>query len=142
MNFTFDSDLAAAAGVELDKEARRKERAEMDRELQKMSEAMIAEEGLLNHAQAALVLDVSVKRVGDLVRLGKLTRFDFLSRTYVSMKEVRARREMDLKAGRPPRNVVQQVVMGVKAAVKHDKLQMKLGGFAGPYEKAKAKRRK
>jgi hypothetical protein len=39
-----------------------------------MSDAMVSEEGLLNHAQAALMLDVSTKRVGELVRLGKLRR--------------------------------------------------------------------
>jgi len=53
-----------------------------------MSEAMIEEKGLLNHAQAALLLDVSTKRVGELVRLGRLTDFTFLGRKYVSMREV------------------------------------------------------
>jgi Helix-turn-helix domain len=47
---------------------------------------MVAEKGLPNHAQAALMLDVSTKRVGELVQQNKLTRFDFLGRTYVSMR--------------------------------------------------------
>src|SRR3954470_5854698 len=79
------------------------ERAEMRKELQRMSDAMVAEKGLLNHAQAALMLDVSTKRVGELVRLGKLTRFDFLGRTYVSMREIWERNQQELRAGRPPR---------------------------------------
>jgi len=39
-------------------------RRALKRELEKMSEAMVEEKGLLNHAQAALLLDVSTKRVG------------------------------------------------------------------------------
>ena len=37
-----------------------------------MSEAMVREKGLLNYAQAALLLDVSTKRVSELVRTGNL----------------------------------------------------------------------
>ena len=37
----------------------------MRRELERMSDAMVEEKGLLNHVQAALMLDVSTKRVGD-----------------------------------------------------------------------------
>src|SRR6266513_3625061 len=77
-------------------------REEARHEMQKMSEAMIEEKGLLNHAQAALLLDVSTKRVGELVRLDKLTDFTFLGRKYVSMREIWARNEQELKAGRPP----------------------------------------
>ena len=61
------------------KAARAKERALARKVAARMSTAMVKEKGLLNHAQAALVLGVSVKRIGELVRLGKLTRFDFLS---------------------------------------------------------------
>jgi len=42
-----------------------------------MSGAMVEEEGLLNHVQAGLLLGVSVKRIGELVRLGKLRRFAY-----------------------------------------------------------------
>ena len=44
------------------------------------------------------MLGVSVKRIGELVRLGKLTRFDFFERTYVSMREVCQRDDEELKA--------------------------------------------
>src|SRR6266702_1828674 len=78
-------------------------RDEALREMGRMSEAMVEEKGLLNHAQAALMLNVSTKRVGELVRLGKLTDFIFLGRKYVSMKEVDERSKQELKAGRPRR---------------------------------------
>jgi hypothetical protein len=113
------------------------ERTEMRKELQRMSDAMVEEKGLLNHAQAALMLDVSTKRVGELVRLGKLSRFDFLGRTYVSMREIWERNQQELRAGRPPRPLGRKIVAGLKAAVQTDSLQARLGGFAGPYEKAK-----
>jgi hypothetical protein len=138
MNVTVDADWPGIV-PEIDAAARQHEREAMRRELDAMSEAMVHEQGLLNHAQAALLLDVSVKRVGELVRLGKLSRFDFLGRTYVSVREVRERYRQELKAGRPKQNVVQRVVRGVKAAAKTDANQAKLGGFAGPYEKAKRK---
>src|SRR6266481_1872679 len=81
------------------------ERAEMRLELQRMSDAMVAQKGLLNHAQAALMLDVSTKRVGELVRQNKPTRFDFLGRTYVSMRQIWERNRQELRAGRPPRRI-------------------------------------
>jgi hypothetical protein len=120
------------------------ERAEMRRELQRMSDAMVAEKGLLNHAQAALILDVSTKRVGELVRQGKLKRFDFLGRTYVSMQEIWERNRHELRAGRPPRPIRRRIAASLKAAVQTDSLQARLGGYAGPYVKEKyreAKRR-
>ena len=55
--------------------------------------------------QAGVLLGVSVKRIGELVRLGKLRRFDFLGRTYVSVREVRERYHQELKAGRPKRGI-------------------------------------
>lgn len=110
-------------------------REEMKRELQKMSEAMVEEKGLLNHAQAALLLDVSTKRIGELVRLGKLTRFDFAGRTYVSMREIWNRNKQTLKAGRPPRPLSKRITASLKAALKHDSVQVRLGGFQGPYQK-------
>lgn len=100
-----------------------------------MSEAMVEEKGLLNHAQAALLLDVSTKRVGELVRLGKLADFTFLGRKYVSMREVWARNELELQAGRPRRSIVKRVGASLKAAVKSDSLQFQQGGFAGPYQR-------
>ena len=91
-----------------------------------MSEAMVREKGLLNYAQAALLLDVSTKRISELVRTGKLKRFDFLGRTYVYMREVGERYQQDLKAGRPPQSVGKRAVASVKAAFKTDRVQPKL----------------
>lgn len=108
------------------------EREEARSELDLMSSAMVEEQGLLNHAQAGLLLGVSVKRIGELVRLGKLKQFDFLGRTYVSVREVRERYYLELKAGRPKRGIAQSAVASVKAAQKTDAAQAKLGGYAGP----------
>ena len=103
-------------------------------QVEKMSEAMIEEKGLLNHAQAALLLDVSTKRVGELVRLGRLTDFTFLGRKYVSMREVYGRSKQDLKVGRPPRLVERRFVERLTAAPKEDS-QASLGECAGSYLK-------
>lgn len=66
----------------------KKRRASIKSELKAMSKAMVEEEGLLNHSQAGFVLDISARRVAELVELGTFTRFDFLGRTYVSLREV------------------------------------------------------
>jgi hypothetical protein len=88
-----------------------------------MSKASFEHDGLLNHPQAALILDVSTRRVGELVELGKLTRLDFLGRTYVSVREVVARREADVKAGRPKRTIVQRIKNTAKAFAQYDAVQ-------------------
>src|SRR5437899_9789467 len=93
-------------------------REEALRPLKKMSDAMVQEKGLLNHAQAALLLDVSTKRVGESVRLGKLTDFIFLGRKFVSMKEVDERSKQELKAGRPRRGIGKLATASRKPAVK------------------------
>jgi hypothetical protein len=142
MTLTFDSDMTDAAGYAEADDARREECERARSELAAMSEAMIEQKGLLNHAQAALLLNVSVKRIGELVRLGKLRRFDFLGRTYVSVREVRERYQQELKAGRPKRGLAQRAVASLKAALKTDAAQAKLGGYAGPYEKAKLKQKR
>ena len=121
---------------------RTKRKAELSRELDEMSAVMVREEGLLNHSQAALLLDISPARLTELVNLGKLTRYDFLGRTYVSVKEVKNRGEQDLKAGRPVRNLAQKVAVGIKTALKTDAVQAKQGGFAGPFEKVKSRGKK
>ena len=131
--------ISASAMIGTDAETRSREQDNARKELDAMSAAMIEEEGLLNHAQAALLLGVSVKRVFELVRLGKLKRFDFLGRTYVSVREFRNRYREELKAGRPKRPIVERAVASVKAALKTDAAQAKLGGYAGAYEKAKRK---
>ena len=111
-------------------------REDARRQMKKMSDAMVEEKGLLNHAQAALLLDVSTKRVGELVRLGKLTDFTFLGRKYVSMREIWERNKQELKAGRPPRSTGERVAAS-KAAVKTDSGQASLGGYAASYFKKK-----
>ena len=116
-------------------EDRARARADAAQEFQRMSDAMVEEKGLLNHAQAALLLDVSTKRVGELVRLQKLTDFTFLGRKYVSMREIWERNQQALKAGRPPMPLTKRVGARLKAAVKHDALQMRQGGFQGPYHR-------
>ena len=117
-------------------------RAQAYAELQEMSEAMVREKGLLNYAQAALLLDVSTKRVSELVRTGKLKRFDFLGRSYVSMREVGERYQQDLKAGRPAQSRGKRAVASVKAAFKTDRVQAKLHGYAGPYVRAQTRQQK
>jgi hypothetical protein len=108
-------------------------------ELQEMSKAMVQQKGLLNYAQAGLLLDVSTKRISELVRLGKLTRYHFLGRNYVSMRGVGERYQQELKAGRPARGIAKRTVASIKAALKTDSAQAKLGGFAGAYQKARHK---
>jgi hypothetical protein len=114
-------------------------RAQAYAELQEMSKAMVEEKGLLNYAQAALLLDVSTKRISELVRLRKLKPFDFLGRRYVSMREVGQRYQQDLKAGRPGRGVGKRAVASIRAAFKTDSAQGKLGGYAGPYVRAQVR---
>jgi hypothetical protein len=112
-------------------------RARAYAELQEMSKAMIEQRGLLNYAQAALLLDVSTKRISELVRMRTLTPFDFLGRRYVSMREVGERYQQELKAGRPARSLPKRAVASLKAALKTDAAQAKLGGYARQYEKAR-----
>jgi hypothetical protein len=109
-------------------------RKEAWQQVEKMSETMIEEKGLLNYAQAALLLDVSTKRVRELVRLGKLTDFTFLGRKYVSMREVCDRNKQDRKAGRPPRPMEQRLPGRSKEAAKTD-AQASLGEYAESYFK-------
>jgi hypothetical protein len=117
-------------------------REDARQQMKRMSDAMVDEKGLLNHAQAALLLDVSTKRVGELVRLGKLTDFTFLGRKYVSMREVWERNKQELKAGRPPRSIGKRVAASLKAAVKTDRVQAKFGGYAGPSVRAEEEAKK
>ena len=89
-------------------------------ELLQMSRVSAREEGLLNHSQAAAVLGVSARRVGELVELGKLCRYDFLGRTYVSVREVLDRRKTELKSGRPPRSLGQKIRTAAKILRHYD----------------------
>src|SRR5438552_218377 len=111
------------------------------RQMDRMSEAMIEEKGLLNHAQAALLLDVSTKRVGELVRLGKLTDFTFLGRKYVSMREVWDRNKQDLKAGRRPRRMGQRLPGQSKGAAQAPVREYAASYFKKQREAANERRR-
>jgi hypothetical protein len=110
-------------------------------ELRQMTRASIEHEGLLNHAQAALVLDVSTRRIGELVDLGKLTRLDFLGRTYVSVKEIVQRRKADLKAGRPPGTMAQKLRKVAKIMSHYDVVHVAVDALTQePTEKKRKKR--
>jgi len=102
-----------------------------------MSQAMVDEEGLLNLPQAALLLNVSTKRISELVREGKLKSCQFFGRTYVSVKDVRKRYREGLKAGFPPLTKGQRIIASVRATLKTDRYQVKLGGYAGAHVRAK-----
>lgn len=129
--------ISSTFALQAEEEQRASAREEAKKELQRMSDAMVEEKGLLNHAQAALLLDVSTKRVGELVRLGKLTDFMFLGRKYVSMREIWERNTQELKAGRPKPGVVKRAKVSIRAALQTDKVQAKLGGYAGPNVRAR-----
>ncbi len=98
-------------------------------EVKQMSRTSQREDGLLNHSQAALILDVSTRRVGELVQLGKLSRFDYLGRTYVSVREVLARRASDVKAGRPLRTFRQRLLTAAKTVAHIDPAQYVVEGL-------------
>jgi hypothetical protein len=56
-----------------------------------------------------------------------------------SMQDVGERYQQELKAGRPARSIGKRAVASIKAALKTDKQQAKLGGYAGPYVRAEHK---
>ena len=108
------------------KASRAEEREKARQEILKMSETMKAESGLLNHVQAATLLGVSVKRVSELVRLRKLSRFDFMGRTYVSVREVMTRYREEIAAGERIReSLPKRLVTVVKAGLQSDGVQVK-----------------
>jgi hypothetical protein len=122
--------------------ARKVSKADLRRELEEMAEVMVQEDGLVNVAQAAILLDVSRERVYELIELGKLKPFQYTGRTYISFRQLKERREHDVKAGRPRRNLFERAKVSVEASLKADATQAKQGGFRGPVEKKKRKRRK
>jgi hypothetical protein len=107
-----------------------------------MRKAMEAEEGLLNIPQTALILEVSRARVGELMKLGILKRFEFFGQVYLSFREIAERRTQEIKAGRPARGFWGALKTGVRAAAHTDRHQLKQGGFAGPHEKKLERERK
>jgi hypothetical protein len=110
-------------------------------EVRQMSRVSLREEGLLNHAQAAAVLGVSPRRIGELVELGKLCRYDFLGRTYVSVREVLERGNAELKAGRPPRSIAQKLRTAAKILGNYDALNATVGAITPEPKKERARRK-
>ena len=102
-------------------------------ELQRMRKVTEREEGLVNIPQAAILLDVSRERVRELMQLGTLSRFEFLGHIYLSFRQIKERRAQEVKSGRPKRNFLQKFGAGLHATALTDKLQVKQGGYAGPY---------
>ena len=102
-----------------------------------MSRVSMREEGLLNHAQAAAVLDVSPRRIAELVELGKLCRFDFLGRTYVSVREVLERRSAEVKAGRPRGSVGDRIRRAAKIIRNYDPVNVAIDALTPEPKKQK-----
>jgi hypothetical protein len=107
-------------------------------EVLQMSRVSQREEGLLNHAQAAAVLEVSTRRVGELVELSKLSRYDFMGRTYVSVKEVLERRASDVKAGRPVRSIGGKIRVAAKVVSNYDAVNAAIDAITPEPRKTKA----
>jgi len=97
------------------------------------------EDGLLSPSQAADLLDVSHTRVVDLIELGKFTRYEFFGKRYVSCREILARRDSDLKAGRPPRTIVQRLKVAAKVVGKMETNQILADMTAPPKKKVRKK---
>jgi hypothetical protein len=116
---------ASAFGAADTPTPRKGSKAHLRWEVEQFSKVSAREGCLLNHRQAALLLDVSAARVSELVSLGKLTRYDFLGRTYVSHREIAARREIDVKAGRPSRTVAQRLAKTFRIVANFDANQWK-----------------
>lgn len=100
--------------------------------LRLMAEAQREQGGLLNFAQAAILLRVTHTRVRQLVANGQLRRFTFCGSHYVSYPEVTARLHAEVKTGRPKEPLSRRMKASVKAALLTDKAQMANGGFRGP----------
>jgi hypothetical protein len=108
-------------------------------ELMQMSRVSQREEGLLNHVQGGAVLGVSARRVAELVELGKLTRYDFLGRTYVSVREVLERRTADVKSGRPKRSMTQRIGTAAKVLGGYDAVNLTIDAITPEPKKRKQK---
>ena len=134
--------LIFSATAELKEDVSKKKRAGLLGELRAMGRAMQTEGGLINHAQAALVLEVSTRRIGELVETGMLRRFAFLGRTYVSVREVIDRSKADIKNGRPARKGFARVQKAVQIVANYDLANFAMenlvdGGMKNPKKKRK-----
>ena len=58
------------------------------------------------------------------------------------MREIWERNNQDLKAGRPPMPAGKRIKARLAAALKHDAVQVRHGGFGGPYQRKLDKERK
>jgi hypothetical protein len=108
-------------------------------ELRQMTHVSQREEGLLNHAQAAAILGVSPRRIGELVQLGKFCRYNFLGRTYVSVREVLERRKAELKVGRPPLSIAQKIRTAAKILGNYDALNAAIDAVTPEPKRTKQK---
>ncbi len=79
-----------------------------------------AESGLLLVNQAALVLDRSPSRVSQLVTAGKFRAWQFFGKTYLSAREIDARRTGEVKNGRPPRGLAKRLKLTGKLIASMD----------------------
>jgi hypothetical protein len=131
----------AAIASTLTPEADRSRTKRVLADLKQMSRVSQREEGLLNQPQAGAVLEVSARRIAELVELGKLTRYNFLGRTYVSVREVLDRREADVKAGRPSRSIVQRIRTAAKVVGGYDALNATIDAIVPVPKKRKEKKR-
>jgi len=135
--------LSSATALARSPKKRKRSRRGLLRELREMSKEMSEQEGLLNHSQAALFLDVTPARVTELVNLGTLRRFDFLGRTYVSVKEVMDRRKADVAAGRPRRGkLVERLALTAKVLARNDPAQWVQGGPVSEKRSERSERQK
>ena len=116
-------------------------KAEQREELDRMADVMVQEKGLFNVMQSAISLDVSRERVYELMELGILKKLEFLGRIYLSATEVQARRDSDIKAGRPRRTLVQRVKASLKSVAYSDAGQVKQGGTTEYAAEQMAKKR-
>jgi hypothetical protein len=74
----------------------------------------VEEDGLFLPAQAAIALDVHPSRVLQLMDVGIFRTWHFFGKRYLSCREVGARRQADVKTGRPRKSVAQRVKGTVK----------------------------
>jgi hypothetical protein len=79
------------------------------------------ESGLFLPAQAALVLGLSNQRVLQLMEVGKFRSWEFFGKSYVSCREVEARKAAGInKGGRPRRTLGERVKVAGKLLASMD----------------------
>jgi hypothetical protein len=134
--------ISSATALARSPEKRKRSQTDLLRELRQMRKEMSEQEGLLNHSQAALFLDVTPARVTELVNLGTLRRFDFLGRTYVSVKQVMERRKRDVGTGRPRGGKLAALALTAKVLARNDPAQWVQGGPVSEKRSERSERKK